>query len=356
MAKILITGVGGSAGLGFVKSLKDANPAFYIIGCDSDKYALERAIADEKFLVPCCKNPRYLEVLEKIIRATDPDLIYSQVDAEIEVLSKKRKLFEKYKVKYFWPSEKTIDICMNKHLSYLAWSKAKIQVPRTILIKSEKDLRNAVSDLGLPIWIREIKGAFGKGSLPAKSFEEAKVWISSHNGWGNFSAAELLNANKMVTWQSIWYKGKLVVAQSRKRLYWEFANRVLSGVTGLTGAGVTIRDKKVDRIAQRAIHAIDKHPHGIFSVDLTYDKKGTPNPTEINIGRFFTTQYFFSKAGLNMPLIFTEIALTGKLPTLKERINPLPIGLVWIRGLDFDPVLTTLKKLKLYEKELKKLI
>lgn len=353
--KILITGVGGSAGLGFVKSLKYSKKPFYIIGCDSNRYYLERAIADEKFLIPSCKDPSYLKVLEKIIKITKPDLIYSQVDVEIEILSRHRKMFDKLKVKYFWPSEESIEICMNKYLSYLAWDKAKIKVPETILITTEKDLRKAVRLLGLPIWIREIKGAFGKGSLPAKSFNEAKIWISSHSGWGNFSAAKILDADCMVTWQSIWYKGKLIVAQSRKRLYWEFANRVPSGVTGLTGAGVTIRDKKVDEIALKAIYAVDKNPNGIFSVDLTYDKNGIPNPTEINIGRFFTTHYFFTKAGLNMPLIFTEIALKEKIPDFNKRINPLPVGLTWIRGLDFEPVLTTLKKLQLYEDKLKKL-
>lgn len=356
MNRILITGVGGSAGLGFVKSLKDANPHFFIIGCNSDKYALERAIADEKFLVPPCKEPTYLKVLEKIISITKPDLIYSQVDAEIEVFSKNRKLFDKYKVKYFLPSEKTIDICLNKYLSYTAWSKAKIMVPKTFLINNEKDLKKAIEILGFPIWIREIKGAFGKGSLPAKSFEEARIWIDTHHGWGNFSAAELLKADKMVTWQSIWYKGELVVAQSRKRLYWEFANRVPSGVTGLTGAGVTVSDKIVDDIAIKAIYAIDKKPHGIFSVDLTYDKNGIPNPTEINIGRFFTTHYFFTKAGLNMPYIFIRIALNNEFPNLKTKINPLKEGLVWIRGLDFEPLLTTLDNLNLHKKKLKALL
>ena len=50
----------------------------------------------------------------------------------------------------------------------------------------------------------------------------------------------------------------------------------------------------VDEIALRAITAVDGSPHGIFSVDLTYDDEGVPNPTEINIGRFFTTHLFFT--------------------------------------------------------------
>jgi len=126
-------------------------------------------------------------------------------------------------------------------------------------------------------------------------------------------------------------------------------------VTGLTGTGVTVSDQKVDEIAQAAILAIDKSPNGIFSVDLTYDEKtGIPNPTEINIGRFFTTHYFFTAAGLNMPYIALRCAFDEDIPFVKERLNPLPSGLAWVRGLDFEPVLTKIEDIRYYEKEFNK--
>ena len=65
-------------------------------------------------------------------------------------------------------------------------------------------------------------------------------------------------------------------------------------------------------------------PHGIFGVDMAYDRNGVPNPTEINISRFFTTVRFFTEAGLNLPRIFRDIGLEGKLPDLPRKINPLP--------------------------------
>jgi hypothetical protein len=102
-------------------------------------------------------------------------------------------------------------------------------------------------------------------------------------------------------------------------------------------------DAAVDQVD--SIYAIDKHPHGIFGVDMTYDDDGFPNTTEINIGRFFTTHYFFTKAGLNFPKIYCDIALDGKFPNLQKRINPLPDGLIWIRGMDVEPVLTTRSEL-----------
>jgi len=88
---------------------------------------------------------------------------------------------------------------------------------------------------------------------------------------------------------------------------------------------------------------------------MTLDRDGIPNPTEINIARFFTTHLFFSKAGLNVPLIFVKAALDEPLPELPVKINPLPLGLAWIRGMDFEPILTTVEKINECEVELQAL-
>ncbi len=61
----------------------------------------------------------------------------------------------------------------------------------------------------------------------------------------------------------------------------------------LLGAAVTIDDPIVTDIALKSILSIDKNPNGIFSVDMTYDKNSVPNPTEINIGRFFLLLLIF---------------------------------------------------------------
>ena len=108
----------------------------------------------------------------------------------------------------------------------------------------------------------------------------------------------------------------------------------------IADAGRTVPAQALDAIA-----AIDARPHGIFCVDMTYDRAGVPNPTEINIGRFFTTCYFFTKAGVNFPEIYCDLALDGRFPTLARTINPLPDGLMWIRGIDSAPVLTTREEL-----------
>jgi carbamoyl-phosphate synthase large subunit len=123
-------------------------------------------------------------------------------------------------------------------------------------------------------------------------------------------------------------------------------------VTGITGTGVTISDAALDELAQKAVHAIDRRPNGIFAVDFTYDKADVPNPTEINIGRFFTTHLFFTRAGLNLPYLFVKLAFDEPLPPIPAKFSPLKPNLAWVRGMDFLPVLTDLDTIETAAREL----
>ena len=334
--RIIITGAGGSPGIGFTRSLRAASEKFHIIGFDTNKYNLFRAQTDERYLVPEVKDSSYLPVVLDILRQTKPDLMHIQISAEMIAISKLR---DELPCKLFLPSHETIVTCEDKFLSYQAWRKAGLKVPETMLLNDPDDLKKAFKNFGPKLWLRFTSGSAGRGALPTDDPEEARLWIEFRKGWGKFTAAECLEP-ETITWQAIYKEGNLIVAQGRKRLYWEFANRAPSGVTGITGTGVTVSDPVVDEIALRAISAIDSKPNGVFGVDLTYDKSGTPNPTEINIGRFFTTHQFFTAAGLNMPHIFVQAGLDAPLPAISQTINPLPTGLAWIRGMDVLPILT----------------
>lgn len=337
MIRILVAGDGGAPTLNFVRSLKRMEQRPYLIGMGSSAYDLCKSECDETHLVPWAKDADYIPVLKDLIRRTKPDFFHQQNDKEIAVVSEHR---DELGVKTFLPSRETVAVCVNKWASYERWQKAGIKVPRTVLLKEASQLKDVMRELGPKVWLRAWEGGFGFGAVPTDDPEFARIWIDSYDGWGSFTAAECLSPDS-ITWTSIWKDGQLVVAQGRKRLYWEFGNRNLSGVTGITGTGVTVSDPVVDEISLKAVKAIDSHPQGIFSVDLTYDAQGIPNPTEINIARFFTTHEFFAAAGLNVAEIYLKCALDLPLPKLERVMNPLPEGLAWVRGMDSPPVLTT---------------
>jgi carbamoyl-phosphate synthase large subunit len=337
MKRIVVTGAGGSPGIGFTRSLRAAPEAFHIIGLDTNPYTLQRAETDERYLAPKVSDPDYLPFILDLFHETQPDLLHVQISVEMIAISGLR---DRLPCKTFLPSHPTIVTCEDKFASFVKWREAGLKVPETMLIKTPDDLTTAFSRFGPRLWLRFTSGSAGRGALPTEDPEQARLWIDFHRGWGSFTAAECLEAHT-ITWQSIWKNGELIVAQGRKRLYWEFSGRAPSGVTGITGTGVTVSDPVVDEIAIRAVKAIDPSPQGIFGVDLTYDKQRVPNPTEINIGRFFTTHQFFTQAGLNMPYIFVQCGLDGPMPEISRKINPLTPGLAWIRGMDVVPVLTT---------------
>ena len=344
MAKIHIGGAGGAPANGFIRSLRESGRGDYLIGTTCEVSDLFLANVDEKYPIPPALDPSYDEALLRMLSKTKAEFIHLQNDFEVRAVSRLRKQIESLGVKHYLPATATVENCINKEKTYQIWMRAGLPVPRTMLLEKPNDLKRAFDTYGEKIWVRAIEGAGGRGALPADNYDFAKAWIDHFKGWGEFSASELLT-KKTVTWLSIWYHGEIVVAQTRRRLRWNFGNRTLSGVTGITGVGETDSDETVDRISQESILALDKKPHGIFAVDMTYDRHGIPNPTEINIGRFFTTHYFFTKAGLNMPKIYCDIALDGNFPSLQKRINPLPKGLIWIRGMDVEPVLTTRNEL-----------
>jgi hypothetical protein len=345
--RVLVTGAAGAASLNYIRSLRASPEPFYLVGVDCNKYQLLAAETDERHLVPPADHELYIPVLADIIRQTGAQFLFAQPDVEIAVISRRR---DELPVRTFMPAPETISLCQDKFASYGRWAAAGLRVPETRLLQDPGDLRAAIADFG-EVWLRATHGAAGRGALRTSDLDQALGWINSHDGWGEFTAARYLGPQS-VTWQSIWCKGELIVAQGRERHSWEFANRAPSGVTGITGAGVTISEPQVDEIAERAIRALDDAPHGIFAVDMTRDAGGVPNPTEINIGRFFTTTHFFTAAGLNMPYIFTKLAFCEDVDLPEQRINPLPPGLLWLRGMDREPVLTDIAQVVRVEDDL----
>src|SRR5262245_45118573 len=161
MRRILVTGAGGTPATNFVRSLRLSGEGFHLIGTDSDKYCLQRAETDERYLVPRADAADYLEVLDALIRRTRSELLYSPTDVEIEVISEHR---ERLACRTFLPAKGSVRMCQDKFRSYERWRDARLQVPRTMMIGTERDLDACFREFGPRIWIRETKGAFGKGA------------------------------------------------------------------------------------------------------------------------------------------------------------------------------------------------
>jgi len=344
--RIMVTGAGGPAGINFIKSLRRATETFRITGIDINQYHLEwlNKLCEERYIVPEYTAPNYLDKLNELIRKTKTELVHPQPDGEVAVLSENR---EKVEAMLYLPSKETVRICQDKFESGKIWKAAGLPVADTMFIETEEDMLRAAETFGYPYWLRASKGFSSRGSTLVTNIDTAKHWIGYWRSRGcewKFIAQEYLPGDN-IAFQSIWKDGELVTSQARKRLEYIYPYLAPSGCTNTPIVAVTIHRDDVNKMATDAVLSIDRHATGIFCVDLKCDKKNNPWPTEINAGRFFTTSYFFTRAGVNMPYIYAKLAFGESIPKARQ-YNALPEGLHWIRHIDAPAVLVREGKFK----------
>lgn len=343
MVTVLVGGAGGAPSEGVIRSLLESRPQLHVVGMGSDKFDLVLSSASNTHLVKRADAPDYADSLFGVVRAVRPDVLLVQNDIEVRAVSALRRELEEMEVRTGLPSTDAVEVGTDKYRTYLELQAAGVPVPETRVIKNPEDVHRAIAELakaGAPVWWRSnrVSGG-GLGSIASKDRELVEGWISHWNGWGHFLGAEYLSPDTL-TWQSVWWEGELVSCQQRRRIGWVHGNRTASGVTGVTHVGETICREDVHEFGVRAVRAIDAQPNGAFGVDFCLGSDGHPYVTEINVGRFFTTILFFTRAGLNMPRLLVDL-VTGSLREFDSSICPLDSGLLWVRGMDTEPRLVS---------------
>lgn len=336
--RILITGAGGSAAYNFYDALKLAYNNLHVVGTDVKKYHLELIDVDKRYLVPPVSDSNYTATLNEIITKEKIDFVHPQPDVEVAFLSKHA---DKLSAKIFLPDFNVIEKCHDKMEFNRILASAGVATPKAYMITSQSELENALNDLlkiQPKVWLRATRGAGSRGSLPINSFYQGDAWIDYWRNfrgidYGDFMASEFLPGHEFA-WQSLWYEGKLITAQARERIEYIFGNLTPSGQTSSPSVAKTVNRDDINEIGQASVRAVSNNPHGVFCVDMKEGVDGVPKVTEINAGRFFTTSNFFAHAGLNMPAMYVELAMNGKLAKTPKQLNPLPDGLYWVRMID----------------------
>jgi carbamoyl-phosphate synthase large subunit len=340
--RILVLGAGGSAGINFIKSLRMAKEDFYIVATDINKYHLELVDADKTYIIPKATDPKYLEIVNKIIENERIDFVHAQPDTEVYMISKNR---ESIKARIFLPRHETIEIAQNKIRTNQILKSKNVPVPISYKIEDMsliKKYYNDLKDEHGKVWIRALKGAGSRASLPAYSPEQIIEWIHYWNKkegllYEDFMISEFLPGDEFA-FQGIWKDGELIVSQARKRIEYLFGNITPSGQTSTPSVAVTVHNELVNEIATKAVEAIDEKPNGVFGIDMKSNKDGIPCVTEINAGRFYTTNNFYAHLGCNMPWIYIKLAFNEEIPYVKK-YNCTEAGYYWIRLPDAGPIL-----------------
>lgn len=338
MARILITGAGGSAASNFKDAIDLSGQKHYIVGSDVKPYHLELMNVDKRYLVPPVTDPGYIDAVNRIIEKEQIEFVHPQPDVEVAFMSEHA---DKINAKIFLPDHAVVEACHDKmRFNELMTSKG-LYVPKAHPINSQQDLKDALEDLLKiypKVWLRATRGAGSRASLPINSFYQGDAWIDYWRNfrgidYGDFMASEFLPGHEYA-WQSLWWNGELVTAQARERLEYIFGNLTPSGQSSSPSVAKTVNRDDINEAGQTAVKAVSDKPHGVFCVDMKEGADGKPKVTEINVGRFFTTSNFFAHAGLNMPAMYLELAFTGKLSETPQQLNPLSDDLYWVRMID----------------------
>lgn len=337
--RILVTAVGGSGGSNYVSSLRLVNDEnFYIIGTDVRKFFLELAPnLDKKYLIPRADDKNYLDALNTIIQKEKIDFIHFQSEEEVWFAANNA---DKINAAFLVPDKKTLKTTYNKAAVNKALAKKHISVPGAIHLTSKEDIKTAIKLLkgkNEKVWLRAITGGGSRASLPVYTVKQAEGWIDywrSYKGldYQDFMISEFL-PGKEFAFQSIWQNGKLITGMARQRVEYLFGYLFPSGQSSSPSVAMTVHRDDVNKTATNAVLSVDKNASGIFCVDIKENSDGIPCVTEINAGRFFTTNNNFSTAGLNMPYYHVLMGLGKKLPSIPQ-YNGIPEGWYWIRMID----------------------
>lgn len=279
---ILITGIGSSNSLSFVKGLRRQDEiGFTIIGTDiyDREFSTGGHFVDKFYKVPYAYDPGFVSSLLNICKANNVHVVVPIIDEEFMPISLSRSNFEQMGVKVLLPGHEQILLCQDKFKTYLFFKNNGFPTPETwtAVPASPK----------YPILMKPRTGRGSKGvriiqnETELAAYKEAEGYIYQEviNG-KEFTIDTLSDAN-----------GKVLAVVPRIRL--EIKN-------GVSCKGRTVRNKVIEEMSIGICEAVKLTGPSCIQCILTTE--GTPYFFEIN-PRIGSAVILTIQAGVNIPLL-----------------------------------------------------
>jgi len=339
VASLLITGAGSAAAENLIRSLRAADPALKLLGCNDDRFALKRSAADTRHLVPHPASPRFIGALRELSGGRAIDLIIPTSDVHVRALSEGRRRLHGT---LFLPERDVIELCRDKYRLTRALAKRGIPVPRTYRVETLRAIDDVFARFGRgPLWCRPRTGTCARGGAAVAVPEQARCWIRIWNQMRgipvrSFTLSEYLPGREILC-QSVWKDGRLVLANTFERLSYFGVDNIPSGVTSLSSLAKTVHEPGVVGLCRDAVRAIAPRASGLFSIDVKGDASGRPHITEINAGRLFMAMTAFDAVlKHSMALTYVRLGLGQSVDLDGEYDGAADYYMA--RDLDGDPV------------------
>jgi carbamoyl-phosphate synthase large subunit len=284
MERVLITGIGGAAGICVAKALRDR---YHLVGVDANPNATGQVLVDEFQVVPLASSPEFLHKLVEVSEGCDA--LFCTVDEELYTVSKNRGRFA---CRVLVSDHIAIENSLDKLRCAELLGRAGVAVPKTVEV-GQKSFSELSDELGLPFFIKPRRGRGARDVVVTKSREDFERWRATFKQ-GDYIAQEYLGGDEYTVDVLLRDKRALVTVPRRRLL-------VDSGVSIV---GMTVRDDGISDMAARAAEALGLNY--IVNVQIKVGRDG-PRVTEVNprpSGGLVLTV----RAGVNMPELALRIA------------------------------------------------
>ncbi|MFT4284847.1 MAG: ATP-grasp domain-containing protein [Protaetiibacter sp.] len=295
MTRVLVTGVGGAAGVAVVRSLLNRDD-LTVFAADMDGWAagLYLVPAARRRLVEPGRSPGFIPGLAALVAQDAIDVVISTVDVELAALAERRD--ELAPAVLAAPSADTIATSLDK-LALAERCAPTARVPRTVLAGPDA----LAIDWEFPVFAKPRSGAGSRGIrvVPDRAALEA---LPTDEG---LIVQDLLPGEEYSVDVIADAAGRVVAAVPRTR------TRVDSGVSI---AGRTVRDPELEETAAAVARAIGLV--GVANVQLRRDRAGRAALLEVN-PRFPGALPLTIAAGVDIPSLVVDL-FTGR--ALPERL------------------------------------
>lgn len=287
MKTVFLTGGGGAAIPGLIKSLK--GKGYRVLVGDMESLSVGLYLADKAYKLPEGLSSEFLPAVKKICKKENVDAFIPLVDEEL-VSSLD---LEKDKIPVLLPREAFISLCLDKYNLMTNLVKEGITIPKTKLASE------GANELKYPIIAKPRVGRGSRGVRILKSKEDLDSYMRDVQDNNSIIMQEYIEGKEFTVSVIVWRDGNVLGVVPKEIIKKE----------GITKMAVSRRNEKIRNICEKIQRQMEAD--GPFNVQLKIDSNGDPYVFEIN-PRFSTSISLTMACGIDELSMLLDQALNGK--------------------------------------------
>jgi carbamoyl-phosphate synthase large subunit len=319
---IAVTGLNATdnpaPGVGVMRALRQAGAADRLIGLaydalDPGVYAAD--IAREVFMIPYPSQgvAAFLSRIAYVHERVGLDVIIPTLDAELPSFIDLEPELRALGIGLLLPTREQLELRSKVNLAALG-ERARIPVPRTVVVTDESELLRAHEKVPYPFFV---KGVFYGATLAHNLDEAITAFYKVVAQWGVPVILQAVVSGEEFDVVGVGDgEGGLVGAVPMKKM--------LITDKGKGWAGITVKDPDLLAVAEAFVAATAWR--GPFEVEVMRDHEGRYHLIEVN-PRFPAWCYLSAAAGVNLPGMVAELAAGRDVPPPRD----YDVGTMFVR-------------------------